>query len=267
MAILTISREYGSGGREIGRAVCRELGYSYVDRTLLLEDIRRAGKRWEKWSEALDEHCPTVWEKFDWSFRGFGALIQRAILREALKDNVVIMGRGGNFLLRDIPFALRVRVHASAAERIARIVERESVDSKTASLLTEKTDAERACFIQAIYGKRWDDSAEYDTTIDTSGGSLDGIGSMIAGTLKKKDELKSEAAVNLLRMRALAADVKAAIATDASFFIPIFDVFAEGESILIRGIVHTASEHKRVEKAARKIVGSVPVRCELHYRT
>jgi len=266
MAILTISREYGSGGREIGRAVSRELGYSYVDRTVLFESIRQAGKQWEKWSETLDEHCPTVWEKYDWSFKGFGALIQSVILQEAVKDNVVIMGRGGNFLLRDIPFALRVRISAPIEERIARIITRESVDSKTARWLAEKTDAERACFIHAIYGKRWDAAEEYDMSIDTAGSSLVDACAMIAGVLKKKDELKSDEAVELLRMRLLAARVKSAIATDASFFIPVFDVLAEGGSIVIQGVVHTPAEHRRIEDAARKIAGNIPVRCELHYR-
>jgi cytidylate kinase len=266
MAILTISREYGSGGREIGRAVSRELGYSYIDRTKILEDIRQAGEKWEKWSETLDEHCPTVWEKYDWSFKGFAALIQSVILQETLKDNVVIMGRGGNFLLRDIPLALRVRINAPIEERMARIVTRESVDVKTARWLIEKTDSERACFISAIYGKRWDDTAEYDMTIDTADSSLDEISSMIAKTLKKKDELKSDKTMELLRMRALAANVKAAIATDASFLIPVFDVFAEEGTVVIRGVVHTPAEHKRIEEAAQKIAGSIPVRCELHYR-
>ena len=266
MAILTISRQFGSGGREIGQAVSHELGYRYIDRTKILEDIRQAGEQWENWSETLDEHRPSVWEKYDWSFKGFAALIQSVVLQEALKDNVVIMGRGGNFLLRDIPFALRVRINAPIEERIARIVKRESVDIKTARWLAEKTDSERASFIHAIYGKRWDDTAEYDMTIDTADSPFEEISSMLARTLKKRDDLKSDDAVELLRLRTLAAKVKAVIATDASFFIPVFDVVAEESTIVIRGIVHSPAEHKRIEDAAQKSAGNVPVRCELHYR-
>lgn len=266
MAILTISREFGSGGREIGLAVSRELGYSYIDRVKILENIRQAGERWEKWSKTLDEHCPSVWEKYDWSFRGFAALIQSVILQEALKDNVVIMGRGGNFLLKDMPFALRVRIKAPIEERTERIAVRESVNSKTAQWLIEKTDSERACFIHAIYGKAWDDTTEYDMTIDTADSSLDEISAMIVRTLKKKDSSRSDTAMELLRMRALAAKIKAAIATDSSLFIPVLDVIAEGKAIVIRGIAHTPEEHKMVEEAARSIAGSVPVLCNIHYR-
>ena len=62
MALLTISREFGSGGREIGQAISRELGYYYINRSKILEDIRQAGEKLEQWSKTLDEHCPTVWE-------------------------------------------------------------------------------------------------------------------------------------------------------------------------------------------------------------
>ena len=63
MAILTVSREFGSGGREIGQAVAKILNYTYIDKERLLGDMRASGKEWEEWGKNLDEHCPTVWEK------------------------------------------------------------------------------------------------------------------------------------------------------------------------------------------------------------
>ncbi|RPJ04074.1 MAG: cytidylate kinase-like family protein, partial [Deltaproteobacteria bacterium] len=130
MAILTISREFGSGGKEVGRAVADSLGFEYVDKEKVLIEIRKAGNKWEEWGKELDEHSPSVWEKYDWSFRGFGALIQSFILSRAVKDKVVIMGRGGSFLLKGIPFALSVRIVAPIEARIARIVARESINQE-----------------------------------------------------------------------------------------------------------------------------------------
>lgn len=103
-------------------------------------------------------------------------------------------------------------------------------------------------------------------TIDTADSSLEDISAMLARTLKKRDELKSGKTMDLLRMRSLAARVKAAIATDSSFFLPVFDVLAEDGTIVIRGVSHTPAEHKSIEERAQKISGSVPIRCELHYR-
>jgi len=60
-AILTISRSSGAG-EEIGRAVARDLGYTYVDRDTLLADIRRTDQNGSQWARDLDEHRPSVWE-------------------------------------------------------------------------------------------------------------------------------------------------------------------------------------------------------------
>ena len=266
MSILTISREFGSGGREIGRAVAKLLDYEYADKEKILGDLRAAGEKWEEWGRSLDERCPTIWEKFDWSFRGFGALLQSSILNYALRDRIVIMGRGGNFLLKDIPYALRVRITAPVDARIVRVMDRESVDRETARWLIEKTDNERACFIHSVYGRRWDDPAEYDMTFDTGTQTPDEIAGILKEALVEREKLATGETKRILGMRALAARVKAGIATDPSIFIPTLDVFYEGGSIVLRGVIHNPSEHKRIEEAAKGLAGGMPVKCELHYR-
>ncbi|MBI5665462.1 MAG: cytidylate kinase-like family protein [Nitrospirae bacterium] len=264
MAILTVSREFGSGGREISQAVASQMNYQYVDKQIILSDLKAAGNKWEKWGEALDEHCPTVWEKYDWSFRGFSALIQSCILNYALKDRVVIMGRGGNFLLKGIPSAFSIRFIAPIDKRIEKIITRESVDRKTAKWLTEKTDSARACFIRSIYSKEWDDPAEFDRVFDTSAEDVETIIKVIKLTLSQREKAAKD--IKLLRMRAEAARVKAALLTNPKLFVPTLDVFHEGQGIVIRGVVHSAKEHKAVEEEARRLAEDMPVRCELHYR-
>jgi cytidylate kinase len=266
MAILTVSREYGSGGREIGQAVAASLGYQYVDKETIFSDIRAVGQKWEQWGKDLDEHCPTLWEKYDWSFRGFSALVQTTILNYAEQDRVVIMGRGGSFLLKGIPYTLRVRVVAPLEARIGRIMLRESVDRETARWLAEKIDRERFCFLLYSYGKQWNDAAEYDLEVDTGKKPLDEIVSVLADVLLGKDQLKTEDAEKELRMRAAAARIKAGIATNPSFFIPTLEVFYDGTSLVLQGIIHNVKEHKRIEEAARNLAGDLPLKCELHHR-
>ncbi len=266
MSILTISREYGSGGREIGKAVADAMHYEYIDKARILSDVSAHGGKWEKWGRDLDEHCPTLWEKYDWSFRGFGALIQNLILDYALRDKVVIVGRGGNFLLKDIPHALRIRVVAPLEKRVARIMERESVDRETAHWLAEKTDRERACFLNILYGRPWDDPAEYDEVFDTGSKSIEEITGIVINALTEREIFSTAEARKVLEMRALAAKVKAGILTDPGFFVPTLDVQHDEKGLILRGVVHKPEEHKRVEEAARELAGEVPVRCELHYR-
>ena len=266
MAILTISREIGSGGREVGLMVAKSLNYKHINKEQLLADIQATGKDWEEYGKNLDDHCPTIWEKYDWSFRGFNALLQSLILNYALNDKVVIMGRGGNFLLKDIPYALRVRVTAPIEQRVQRIIERESMNKDTAHWLIEKTDKERACLIHLIYGKHWDSPEEYDMVLDTGSKSLDELTAIVKETLLDRDRFKTEEARKNLRLKALSAKIKAELLTDPSFFIPTLDVIDDGKEIVLRGVIHNPKEHKRIEEKAKQLAGDVPIKCALHYR-
>jgi YjbE family integral membrane protein len=263
-AILTISREFGSGGREIGQAVARAMGYRYVDREALLADIRKDGAKWEQWAIDLDEHHPSVWEKYDWSYRGFAALMQLHILEHAKQGGVVIMGRGGNFILKDIPHAYRIRVTAPLDVRIERIVKREGVDRETARWLCEKTDRERAGFLHSIYGGRWDDPAEYDRVFTMSVQSVDSEVKEIMEALSRRTVTGE--AQHALCLRAAAAKVRAGIATNPRLFVPVFDVLPDGEGLVLRGITHTPEENQRIEDEAKRLAGDRPLRCELRYR-
>jgi cytidylate kinase len=266
MAILTVSREYGSGGTEIGEAVARVMGYGYVDRDTVLHDLHEAGPRWEEWAKELDEHGPTVWERYDWSFRGFVALVQSRVLEYALSDRVVIMGRGANLLLRGIPSAYRIRVVAPLEVRVERIAKREQVNRETARWLAEKTDAERSSFIHAIYGAQWNDPAQYDAVFEVTGQEIDVVVEAVKGALLERERHDTAEVKRTLQLRAAAARLKAGIATNPSFFVPVLDVSTEGDGLVIRGVVHNPKEHRRLEEEARKLAGELPVRCELHYR-
>jgi len=266
MAILTISREIGSGGREIGYNIARLLNYEYIDKEKIFSDIRSDGEDWEKWGKTLDEHRPTIWEKYDWSFQGWCALVQNHILEHALKNNVVIMGRGGNFLLKGVPYALRIRVTAPLKMRIERIMRRDSADEKTAEWLAEKTDKERSGFITALYGKDLNDPSEYDMVFDTGTKAIEEITYIVKTTLLERNNLITDDAKKNLYIRARAAKVKAGILTDSSFFVPTLEVYPEGLGIILRAVIHSQKEHKRIEEKAKELAGDIPVKCDLHHR-
>lgn len=265
-AILTVSREFGSGGGEIGRAVARSLGYAYIDKDTVFADIGKDGAKWEEWAKGLDEHRPTVWEKFDWSFRGFSSLMQWHILEHARQGGVVIMGRGGNFLLKNIPHAYRIRVTAPWEVRIERIMQREDVGQATAGWLCDKTDRERAGFLHAIYGKPWDDPAEYDQVFRMADLSVDSAVDVVLSSLGDRERLATDEAREAVALLASAAKVRAGIATNPAFFIPVLDVVVDGGELVLKGVTHTPKEHRAIESAAEGLAAGLPIRCELHYR-
>jgi cytidylate kinase len=263
MAILTISRRYGSGGRDIGHAVADLLHYEYV--------VGKAGQAWGDFAKQYDEKQPSVYERYKWSFRGFVALNQAQILDYALQDNMVIMGRGGNFLLRGIPFAFRIHIKASMEDRIDWLVKREGIDSENARWLIEKVDKEMAGAVYLIYGSAWDDPKQYDRVFDTSTQKTEEIVTAIREEMLKRASSNTEKARQTLQLRALAAKVRARIAIEPTFPISALDVRPKEEGliqygIIVRGVVYNKSAMGPIQEAAKKICGEVPVEFELQYR-
>lgn len=271
MAILTISREFGSGGREIGKAVAEAMGYDYVDRKRVLEDMSKAGSVWEEKAKHFDENYPTLWERNDWAFKGFVALNQSHFLNYALKGNTVLMGRGGNFLLKHFPFVLKVRTKAPVEKRIERIIAREDINSETARWLIEKADSEMSKAVYLIYGRNWDDPQEYDLVFDTSKQGQDEIVAIIKKALLEKDTHNTPDARQALEIRTLAENIKATILTDPSFVLSMLDVDPREEGLakyglVIRGIVHEHENIEGIQKLARQMAGDIPVESHLQYK-
>ena len=266
MAILTASRQVGSGWAEVRQAIVSSLGYESIDKAKLLYEIRPLGRKWEQWAQELDRSRPSIWEKYDWSFKGFGALVQSILLNYALKDNVCLTGRGANFLLENIPNAFRIRIVAPMDQRIERIAKSESVSQETAEWMADKADRDSAGFVQALYGKNMNDPKYYDVVFDSGVKSVDEISMEVKEALLARDSLKTETSQKILKMRSLAATIKAAIFTEPRLYIPTLDVESSGTELILRGIVHNPSQHRLIEEMVRKISGEIPVRCELRHR-
>lgn len=271
MAILTIAREYGSGGKEIGREVARLMGYQYIDRGRILEDMKKVGVKWEELAKYFDENNPDIWERFKWSFRGYVSLTQLHILNHALNDNTVIMGRGGNFLLKGIPQVLRVRTRAPLKDRIDRVVHWQDTNSENAQWLIERADKEMAGAVYLIYGFTWDDPTQYDMIFDTSIQTHDEIISIIMGELKKKDLLNTEKSRKVLELKVLAAKIKADIVTNPELYVSSFDVSFKEEGLVeygltVKGAVHMNEDISIIKEKVKNMAGDIPIEFGLKYR-
>lgn len=271
MAVLTIAREYGSGGKDIGKAVAEAMGYRYIDRRQILEGMKLVGPQWEEFAKYFDENNPNVWERFKWSFRGYVALIQYHILRHAMEDNVVIMGRGGNFLLKGIPYVLRVRTQAPIKSRIDRVIQWEDTNTENAQYLIEKADKEMAGAVYLIYGFTWDDRTQYDMIFDTSLQTYEEIVRIIKDELGKREQFKTEKAKKILELKMLAAKIKADVAIDSKLFVSSLDVRLKEEGLVeyglvVKGAVHNEKDIPRIKEIAGNICGDIPVEYDLKFR-
>ena len=266
MAILTISREHGSGGEEVGHKVAARLGYQYVDKERLLRDLDAADTRWGRVAREVDEVTPTFWERYDWQYQGFVAQMEALILAYAAVDNVVIIGRGGSFLLRAVPHCLRVRLVAPLKVRVERIMMLENLDQAAAERLIVKEDEERAGYIKANYGKNWGNQKRYDLTLNTGNLNHDQVVNILVSGLAEKDKLATPETKTLVQNLAIAYRLKAQIAADPRLLVPTLDVTLEDGALVVSGIIHTPKEEILLKEIAREVSGDLPVRFNLHRR-
>ncbi|OPY74401.1 MAG: cytidylate kinase [Syntrophorhabdus sp. PtaU1.Bin050] len=266
MAILTISRQHGSTGKEIGQQIAQDLGFEYIDRQRMLKDLKEAGQDWERLVKDFEEHGPSLWERYDWGFKGFIALLHSMILKYVLKDKVVIIGRGANFLLKEVPYVLKVRFEAPLETRIQYVVERDSIDYDTARWFIQKLDRESAAYVKSVFHKDWGDPKAYDMVINTGAQSNGVIKNSIKEALADKERFNTEENRREMALWSVAADIRASIMTNPKIQTPTLQVEPVGGTIILRGLTHNPAEHNIIEAEARRIAGTIPVKCELHYR-
>ncbi len=189
MAIITISREMGSGGIPIAHKAAEKLGYTLVDG----DEISKVASAYGLTPESLekaDEKPPAFVEKVDEQIEIDFHRLELIILEYALKGNVIIYGRGGQDLLRGINSVLRVRIVAPFEERVERWAEREWLDPDLARILVRKSDQQRAGFIKYYFDRNWDDPLNYDLLVNTSRLSEESAVKLICEGVKDRNLLE-----------------------------------------------------------------------------
>lgn len=167
MAIITISREMGSGGQIVARNLADTLGYTLIDGEAILKVADQHGLTAAA-VEKADEKPPAFVESLDTSLEIDLHRIEQIVLEYALKGNVVIYGRGGQDLLEDVSSVFRVRIIAPFDTRVERWAEREWLDPDLSRILVRKSDQQRAGFIKYYFDRDWNDPYYYDLTVNTS---------------------------------------------------------------------------------------------------
>jgi len=261
MAILSLSSEFETGALEVGDEICKALGYRCIGLKALLDETKRTAQRMRLYSERdCDE---SIYRREGNRFHSFITLLQSAILEHAAEDNVVLLTRGSNHLLQEIPHAIRVRFEAPLEYRIERIVTREGVSRETARLIVKQADREVDCSLFIGYGEESDNPESYDIKFDTSAQRVGEILELVTNLLTAKDARKPAGAEALLRRKALAARIKAKIVLHPGLYTSALHVEPRGEGIWLRGVVRGPAERAEIESASREIAGPVSLICEL----
>jgi len=256
MAIIAISHQMGSGGAEIGMGLAQRLGYHYVDQELLQDAVRRYGLVEEKLSH-LDESKPTLFERFDAETRHYITIIQTTLLELAEKDDVVLMGRGGQWLLRGIPHVLRIRVIAPFEHRVRQWIKRtsevsgETPNHRAAVDLLRRDDSEKSGRMRYLYEVDPADPGLYDVVINTEKLRYEAAVEMIERVIRRPEMASTDAARGNVASRALASRVQVALATHPETRRYRITVEAQDGVVTLEG---TAALERAVE-VARDVLG------------
>ncbi|MGK2945160.1 MAG: cytidylate kinase family protein [Desulfuromonadales bacterium] len=270
MAIITISREMGSGGIPIAHKVAEELGYRLIDGEAIMEAAEAYGLSAEAVEQA-DEKPPHFVDTLDSKQFLDLHLIELIILEAALKGNVVIYGRGGQDLLKDVNSVLRTRIIAPFEDRVERWAEREWLDPDRARYLVRKSDQQRAGFIMYYFDRNWEDSVHYDLTINTQRLSVDTAVQIICNSVKDENLVSVKAnSKKILSDLILRKRVEIAVLSAADIDAYLLEITVENGVVTLSGQVHSRAEKKAAEVHARSIEGISNVQNKIgvvEYRT
>jgi len=199
--VITIGRQFGSGGREIGVRLSQKLNIPFYDKELLRAAAEKSGLC-EKIFENLDEQPKSLlyslaMDSYMFSLPGDGAgdsLEQQVYLatydtvrRLADQGPCVIIGRCADYALEDRKNALRLFIDAPLEDRIKAVAAREKLAPEKAKNLILRTDKRRASYYEYYSSQKWGDVDSYDFCLDSSIFGTDGTVDLIEKIVTMKE--------------------------------------------------------------------------------
>lgn len=179
--IVTISRTYGSGGREVGEKLARELGIHFYDKNLLLEMSERTGIGLEGLKNADEKLLSPLVDPYAVGIRQqYGTnlylyRVEKKLLEEiAERESCVIVGRLADWILKDRTDVLKVFISAPEEDRISRIMEKEEVTREQAKKLIKEVDKMRKKYYSFFTDGKWKSAENKDIVINSSFRGIDG---------------------------------------------------------------------------------------------
>jgi len=264
MAIITISRQIGSLGDEIAKAAADALGYHYIEKVQISEILSKCGFSISE-IDKLDEKKPSVWQTLSMQTEIFAHFIRAAINELAARKDVVIVGRGGQVILKDTPGVLHVRVIAPFETRVGRLMEQRAYDEKTALRIVRQTDRDSLGYLSNYFEANIENSDLYDLVINTRAMTLEESVEMItcaagADKIQESPRMSEELYDSALKHRAQAALLEV---TDKVEWV---DLELKKGIALLSGLVSSVAMKNECEKVVLNIQGITSVHNQLNVR-
>ena len=181
--VITISRQFGTGGHEIGAVLAQRLGVKLLDKQILNEVASKYGMV-EEAVERIEARNPLWRDDFTQFYRQYMAGVEyngqehdqtshqlfeaqaAAIRKIAAEESCVIIGRCGFYIFRDHPNAMKIFVHADDECRKQRIARRYDMTEADAAAMIVDNDYSRELYTKTFTGLDWTDARNYDVSLN-----------------------------------------------------------------------------------------------------
>ena len=195
--IITISREFGSGGRSIGRKLAERLGIDYYDRDMLglmMDDSYSEEEEKIRLRKSRDSIVQNIYASL-----GFASPAEEKFFKEqaelmkqvADEKSCVIVGRCADYVLDGRDDVIKIFFYSSIEERVRRTMEKHNISESEARIWVATTDATRRGFYNRQTGRLWGDAINYDLTMDTEGFSVDDVVDIVISYIDIKNRTKN----------------------------------------------------------------------------
>lgn len=257
MGVLTISRKVGSLGDEIGAMVANKLGYRLVTRQEIKEMAQSCDTEFKRTCSLFESELTGGFiERLFFKDPASASLFESLNYELAAQGDVVLMGRGGQIVLAEVPGVFKVRIVAPAWLRAGRISQRANLSPDEAAEFVRKHDGKRRALIESIFDRNLSDWSLYDLVINTTGVSAELATDMICLAMERSAKgdwsAEREKLDNLAFAKRVESHIKKRIATAPHRDIQAFS--PQKGVVVLSGVV---SEKRSREKAVR-LAGEYP---------
>ena len=205
--LITVTRQYASGGSDVARLVAKALGWTLIDNEFVDQVARRAGLPAAEVAQ-LEERAPSLLERLartlsvaspEMFITSAGApppveadeativkMTERVIAEAAAEGRVVLVGRGAQAVLAQRPNALHAYVVAGKPWRRKLAVERLGVDAANVDRVVDETDKERDHYVKAHYGRDRQDVTVYDLVVNAERLGFEGAAALVVAEAKRR---------------------------------------------------------------------------------
>ncbi|MDR1506291.1 MAG: cytidylate kinase-like family protein [Treponema sp.] len=263
MAVITISRELAALGDETAHELGNLLKYRFVDKHSLEERMKKLGVNARK-IEKYDERKPTLFASLSQDRDEYLHYLKTAIFSEAGQGSCVLMGRGCEVILKELPAVFSVFLAAPFEIRVQRVKGYFHCDEHRARQIIEQSDRDREGFHRYFFESKWKNPSNYHLSLNTGMLHPELCADIIRGVLEKTiDKEKETNNALMIKDRILGQQVLQYILVEKKIPVHFLEAQAASGVVTLFGVASSQAAAEAAVQIAQEVPAVVSVKSEI----